>query len=190
MNVLRWWTVCQIGQDTYNREERGNLIRAETKIQIECEINFSVKSNTRIKSIWSTHLAICVGSSCSPGGGTEAAARSSSSLAGRTSLLCHSADPWGASARGQKEGSPGKDPGWGWPLACLNKNKESRADNKPRFNSTKGKKKGWWRLSLPGVGMGLCVGEVGRPRWLALTEGTLSWSMPTGLRFMSFILEK
>lgn len=38
--------------------------------------------------------------------------------------------------------------------------------------------------------MGLCVGEVGRPRWLALTEGTLSWSMPTGLRFMSFILEK
>lgn len=37
--------------------------------------------------------------------------------------------------------------------------------------------------------MGLCVGEVGRPRWLALTEDTLSWSMPTGLRFMSFILE-
>lgn len=36
--------------------------------------------------------------------------------------------------------------------------------------------------------MGLCVGEVGRPRWLALTEGTLSWSMPTGLRFISFIL--
>lgn len=43
--------------------------------------------------------------------------------------------------------------------------------------------------SIPGVVMGLCVGEVGRPRWLALTEGTLSWSMPTGLRFMSFILE-
>lgn len=41
---------------------------------------------------------------------------------------------------------------------------------------------------VPGVGMGLCVGEVGRPRWLALTEGTLSWSMPTGLRFISFIL--
>jgi len=31
-----------------------------------------------------------------------------------------------------------------------------------------------WYLSLPEVGMGLCVGEVGRPRWLALTEGTLS----------------
>lgn len=37
--------------------------------------------------------------------------------------------------------------------------------------------------------MGLWVGEVGRPRWPALTEGTLSWSMPTGLRFMSFILK-
>lgn len=43
---------------------------------------------------------------------------------------------------------------------------------------------------IPGVGMGLCVGEVGRPRWLALTEGTLSWSMLTGLRFMLFILKK
>lgn len=42
---------------------------------------------------------------------------------------------------------------------------------------------------IPGVGMGLCVGEVGRPRWPALTEGTLSWSMPTGLRFISFILK-
>lgn len=38
--------------------------------------------------------------------------------------------------------------------------------------------------------MGLCVGDVDKPRWLALTEGTLSWSMPTGLRFMSFILVK
>lgn len=36
--------------------------------------------------------------------------------------------------------------------------------------------------------MGLCVGDVDRPRWLAPTEGTVSWSMPTGLRFMSFIL--
>lgn len=43
---------------------------------------------------------------------------------------------------------------------------------------------------IPGVGMGLCVGEVGRPRWLALTDCTLSWSKPTGLRFMSFILGK
>lgn len=43
---------------------------------------------------------------------------------------------------------------------------------------------------IPGVGMGLCVGDVDKPRWLALTEGTLSWSMPTGLRFMSFILVK
>lgn len=43
---------------------------------------------------------------------------------------------------------------------------------------------------IPGVGMGLCVGDVDKPRWLALTEGTFSWSMPTGLRFMSFILVK
>lgn len=35
----------------------------------------------------------------------------------------------------------------------------------------------------------LCVGEAGSPRWLALTEGTLSWSIPTGLRFISFILK-
>lgn len=46
----------------------------------------------------------------------------------------------------------------------------------------------WVRDLIPGVGMGLCVGEVGRPRWLALTEGTVSWSMPTGLKLMSFIL--
>lgn len=43
---------------------------------------------------------------------------------------------------------------------------------------------------IPGVGIGLWVGEVGRPRWLALTEDTVSWSMPTGLKLMSFILEK
>ena len=66
----------------------------------------------------------------------EAGARSSSSPAGHTSLLCHSVDPWGASARGQKEGSPGMGPGWGWPPACLihhEKSQEHR-DNKPRFN--------------------------------------------------------
>lgn len=51
------------------------------------------------------------------------------------------------------------------------------------------REKQWLGDLVPGVGMGLCVGDVGRPRWLALTEGTVSWSMPTGLRFMSFILD-
>lgn len=43
-------------------------------------------------------------------------------------------------------------------------------------------------MTLPGVGIALWVGEVGRPRCPVLTEATLSWSIPTGLRFMSFIL--
>lgn len=119
----------------------------------------------------------------------EAAARSSSSPAGRTSLLCRSVDPWGASVRGQKEGSPGKDPGWGWPPACLNHREETQTEIR-RCQKVTQRVMIQLESFIPGVGMGLCVGEVGRPRWLALTEGTLSWSMPTGLRFMSFILEK
>lgn len=49
----------------------------------------------------------------------EVEAVSSSSLEGRTSLLYHSVDPWGALVRGQREGIPGRDPNWGWLQACL-----------------------------------------------------------------------
>lgn len=50
---------------------------------------------------------------------------SSSSLEGRTSLLCRSVDPWGALTRGQREGILGRDPNWGWLQAylCAKKNK-------------------------------------------------------------------
>lgn len=46
-------------------------------------------------------------------------ARSNSFQAGRTSLLCHSVDPWGASEIRLKGENQGKDPDWGWPLAYL-----------------------------------------------------------------------
>lgn len=69
--------------------------------------------------ILSSYLAVGVGSNCSPGGDKAEAAGSNSSQAGRTSPLCHSADPLGASEREQRGGSRGKEPDWGWPLACL-----------------------------------------------------------------------
>lgn len=48
----------------------------------------------------------------------------------------------------------------------------------------------------PGAGMALWVGEAANPRWLPetgkalLTEDEVSCSIPTGLRFISFILRK
>lgn len=48
----------------------------------------------------------------------------------------------------------------------------------------------------PGAGMGLWVGEAANPRWLPetgkalLTEDEVSCSIPTGLKFISFILRK
>lgn len=49
---------------------------------------------------------------------------------------------------------------------------------------------------LPGAGMPLWVGDAVSPKWLPetgralLTEDEVSWSIPTELRFISFILQK
>lgn len=129
-----------------------------------------------------TYPVKCVGSSCSPSGGKEEVAGNNSYPGGHTWLLDPPEAPWAAWGTTRREGSLKKDPGWGWRLASLQQNTQSNStiiQNAP--NGV--------RVVLPGVGMVLCGGEVARPKWLALTEGTLSWSMPTGLRFMSFILQ-